>query len=490
MTSLLTKRNENLAQTDKQKIGDLGETYAQSVLNKSGGCITCEHKRGRIKKCGNSFAAVDLICEFCFQAYQVKTTAQNETSTLPRSVRGAQYPPLYDRKENGIFHPLIIVVFKKGKGGPCRLVRSWRATASIWYLSAEDVANHFDELFVPYHTVIKKGAQAGRKLEMTTITINDKVKDKFVELNAVTYVEPFVGGGAVLFDLLSARTPASPVLKWAGGKKKLLPAIRKRLPKSSVPFHRTIRRYVVFDINPELVLCYNILKLHVDSLISEIKKLSDSYPYWDKMVDKEIPEKRKEYYYSIREQWNSNVGKPLTLQQQIQRAAQTIFLNRTCFNGLFRVNKKGEFNVPIGSYANPRILYENDLINASAALKNVEIIHGQYYESERYVDEKSFVYFDPPYRPLAKGASFTTYTKSGFNDTNQIQLANFFSSLSTRGARLMLSNSDPKNESKDDEFFDELYSPFHIQRVTTIHAINSHGKGRTPITEILVTNYR
>lgn len=479
-----------MSRTDKQKIGDLGEGYAQGILNKSGGCMTCEHQRGRIKKCGNSFAAVDLICEFCFQAYQVKATAQTDTSSLPRSVRGAQYPPLYDRKQNGIFHPLIIVVFKKGKGGPCGLVRQWRKTASIWYLSAQDVEKHFDDLFVPYDTEIKKGKEIGRKLKMTTIMINDNVKDKFVELNSTTYVEPFVGGGAVLFDLLSARVPASPFLKWAGGKTKLLPEIRARLPPSGeVPFHRTIRKFIVYDINPELVLCYNVVKNHVNELIEELRKLSDAYPYWDKRKDPKIPKKREEYYYSIRTEWNSNIGKDLTLDEQIHRAAQMIFLNRTCFNGLFRVNKKGEFNVPIGSYLNPTILYENNLMRASKALKEVEIIHGDYSDCEEFVDEKSFVYFDPPYRPLTTSSSFTTYTKSGFNDKDQVELATFFSTLSAKGAKLMLSNSDPKNENLDDDFFDELYSEFNIQRVSTIHAINSDGDGREPINEILVTNY-
>jgi DNA adenine methylase len=319
--------------------------------------------------------------------------------------------------------------------------------------------------------------------------INDNVREKFVELNAITYLEPFVGGGAVLFDLLSARTPTSPFLKWAGGKTKLLPEIRARLPSSGVPFHRTIRKFVVYDINPELVLCYNMIKRHVNELIEELRKLSEAYPYWDKEVDSMVPQKRKDYYYSLRAEWNSNVGKDLSIEEQIRRVAQMIFLNRTCYNGLFRVNKKGEFNVPIGSYVNPTILFENNLIRASMALKHVEIIHGEYYDCENLIHEKSFVYFDPPYRPLTTSSSFTTYTKSGFNDKNQFELAAFFSTLAAKGAKLMLSNSDPKNEDINDDFFDELYSDYNIQRVTTIHAINSDGDGREPINEILVSNY-
>ena len=230
---------------------------------------------------------------------------------------------------------------------------------------------------------------------MTTIMINDNVRDKFVELDSTTYVEPFVGGARSCLILLSARVPASPFLKWAGGKKKLLPEIRARLPPSGeVPFHRTIRKFVVYDINPELVLCYKVVKNHVNELIKKLRKLSDAYPYWDKRKDPKVPQEREEYYYSIRTEWNSNIGKELPLDEQIHRAAKMIFLNRTCFNGLFRVNKKGQFNVPIGSYLNPTILYENNLMRASKALKDVEIIHGDYSDCEEFVDEKSFVYFD------------------------------------------------------------------------------------------------
>lgn len=478
-----------MARTKNQKIGDLGEDFAQSTLNKAGGCFVCEHERGKVKKCGNSFAAVDLICEFCFQAYQVKATAQKDTSSLPSSVRGAQYPPLLARKEHGIFHPLLIVLFKKGQGGPCNLVRTWRKTATIWYLSAQDVEEHFDELFIPYYTEIKSGKEKGRKLQMTTIKLGKSVREKFVELNSTTYIEPFLGGGALLFDFLSNRKPAGPFLKWAGGKTKLLPQIRTKLPKTTIPFHRTIKKFIAFDINPELVLCYNIVKHEVDSLIEELRKLEKNFPYWDKEKYPGIPEERKEYYYAIRRDWNSKVGVILSKGEKIERAAQMIFLNRTCFNGLFRVNRDGGFNVPIGSYVNQTILFEDKLMNASKALRDVKIIHGSYLDCERYVDAKTFVYFDPPYRPLTTSSSFTTYTKSGFNDQNQKELAKFFSKLSTTGSKLMLSNSDPKNADENDEFFDRLYSKFNIQRVQTIHSINSVGEGRELINEILVFNY-
>ena len=136
-----------------------------------------------------------------------------------------------------------------------------------------------------------------------------------------------------------------------------------------------------------------------------------------------------------------------------------------------------------------KILFEDSLIKASKALRDVIIVHGSYLECDRYVDAKTFVYFDPPYRPLTTSSSFTTYTKSGFNDEDQKELAKFFSKLSATGTKLMLSNSDPKNADENDDFFDRLYSPFNIQRVQTIHSINSDGKGRELINEIIVCNY-
>ena len=170
-----------MPRTDLQKLGDLGEDFALKSLNIKG-CMNCNHSRGRIKKLVGSFAAVDLICEFCFQAYQVKTTAQIETNSLPNTIRGAQYPPLEDRKSAGLYHPLVIVLLKKGRGGPCGLTRQWRKTATIWYLSAKFVKHHFDELFRPYHTTIKQGKEKGRQLIMNTIILSDEIKADFVEI--------------------------------------------------------------------------------------------------------------------------------------------------------------------------------------------------------------------------------------------------------------------------------------------------------------------
>lgn len=169
------------------------------------------------------------------------------------------------------------------------------------------------------------------------------------------------------------------------------------------------------------------------------------------------------------------------------RAALFIYLNKTCFNGLYRVNSKGLYNVPIGSYKNPKICDVDTLKKASKLLQRVTILTGDYASIENVVDEKTLVYFDPPYRPLTKTAAFTSYIAEDFNDEEQIRLAEFIKSLNT--AKIMASNSDPKNVDENDEFFDDLYAGFNINRVPANRAINSKGKGRGKINEILITNY-
>ena len=164
-------------------------------------------------------------------------------------------------------------------------------------------------------------------------------------------------------------------------------------------------------------------------------------------------------------------------------------MNKTGFNGLYRENKSGGFNVPIGSYVNPKILDKSNLLNVSDALKNVEIVCGDYKESEEFIDSKTFVYFDPPYRPINATSKFTAYSKSDFNDKHQIELAEYFKIMDKRGAKLLLSNSDPKNHDPEDEFFDDLYKDFTINRVRANRMINSNKSKRGQITEVLINNY-
>ncbi len=262
------------------------------------------------------------------------------------------------------------------------------------------------------------------------------------------YIEPFVGGGAVLFEILQKYR---------------------------------IEEAFIFDINEDLINTYIVIKNNVDALVEYLSGLEYRYLKLSKDV-------RKEMYYEVREAYNSRTLK--NNQLDIERAAQFIFLNRTCFNGLYRVNRAGFFNVPSGDYKNPTICDEKNLYAASSLLQRVHIFTGDYRESIRYADRYSFVYFDPPYRPLNVTSNFTSYSKFDFTDEDQVQLAHFFAEMNDAGALIMLSNSDPKNENPDDNFFDELYGKFYIHRIKAKRAINSNGGRRGLVSEILVTNYR
>ena len=295
---------------------------------------------------------------------------------------------------------------------------------------------------------------------------------------------------------------AKPFLKWAGGKRQLISEIEARLPADidkcssyvepfigggAVLFHllekRTYEEVHISDLNPELILCYRTLQEDAKGVIKHLSKMIESYP--------SEQEDRKDSYYAIREDWNSNVGKIASLSntQKARRVAQTLFLNKTCFNGLFRVNRKGEFNVPIGSYVKPSFPSSEDLLEVQKALQGVTTHVAPFEECESWVSKDSFVYFDPPYRPLSDTAQFVSYSKDDFNDQDQERLATLFRDLDQKGAKLLLSNSDPKNTVPDDEFFDNLYSEFTIDRVSANRAINSKGLKRGPINELLIRNY-
>ncbi len=173
----------------------------------------------------------------------------------------------------------------------------------------------------------------------------------------------------------------------------------------------------------------------------------------------------------------------------INRTAQLIFLNRTCFNGLYRVNSKGEFNTPAGRYANPTICDEANLKAVSALLDKAQIKKADFDESVKDIKPASFIYFDPPYRPISKTALFTAYSKLIFSDEEQVRLAARFKELSKKGALLMLSNSDPRNINPGDDFFDSLYKEFNMLRVPAKRLINSVASARGNISEIIITNY-
>lgn len=293
---------------------------------------------------------------------------------------------------------------------------------------------------------------------------------------------------------------AKPFLKWAGGKGQLLTEIQKYYPfadkkitKYAEPFigggavlFDVLNRYdlsevYISDINAELVNCYWVAQQRVEELIQALTKMQDEY----------LPlnhEKRREYYAEKRARFNE-LKNGEKKKGDIEKAALMIFLNRTCFNGLFRVNKKDQFNVPMGAYKNPIICDAQNLRAVSQKLKAVKIVCGDYKKSEVFVDENTFVYFDPPYRPLTETSNFTSYTESQFDDNKQIELAQFAKMLDARGAKIVISNSDPKNENAEDDFFDTLYSAQRVHRVEASRMINCNKNSRGKIKELLITNF-
>jgi DNA adenine methylase len=299
---------------------------------------------------------------------------------------------------------------------------------------------------------------------------------------------------------------ARPFLKWAGGKTQLLEELGKRLPgdirtgkitRYVEPFigggamffylnrQFSFEQFDICDINEELVLCYRVIRNSVQPLIAELEQLESAYYSRTDTL-------REALYYEIRDDFNRKLPQ-INFQEYhtgwIRRAAQIIFLNRTCFNGLFRMNRNGEFNVPFGGYKKPDILNEENLHAVASLLKKTRIHPGDFTQCREQVDDHTFVYFDPPYRPLNHSSSFTSYSKDGFFDTDQVRLFEFFRELDGRGARIMLSNSDPKNENPNDTFFDDLFTEYYIERIPARRRINCKGTGRGDISELVITNY-
>jgi len=301
---------------------------------------------------------------------------------------------------------------------------------------------------------------------------------------------------------------AKPFLKWAGGKTQLLDELIKRLP-ATVKNTYTIDSYVepfvgggamffylknkydikksyLFDINRELIAGYKVIQNNHRQLIIRLKEIEKEY------LDK-TDEERKEYYYKIRHTYNKQMldfDYENYNNEWIERASYLIFLNKTCYNGLFRQNKKGEFNVPHGSHKNPSICCTENIIEVHKALKDTEIFCADFTEAGEYIKKGSFVYLDPPYLPLNHTSSFTSYSKENFIEKDQLRLAKFFKKMDKRGAYLMLSNSDPKNEDPTNDFFDKLYEKYIIDRVLASRMINCKGSRRGLISELIITNYK
>lgn len=262
------------------------------------------------------------------------------------------------------------------------------------------------------------------------------------------YFEPFLGGGAVFFWLAEQFEFETAYLN---------------------------------EINPSVNICYQVIQKDVKKLIKELSRLEAEYF--------SVTEKNRErIYYEKREEFNGLLSQK-TSNSAVRRSALLIFLNKTCFNGLYRVNSKGEFNVPYGRYKNPTICNEDNLRVVSELLQKVEIICGDFSKCLIDADSESFVYFDPPYRPISMTASFTNYSKDVFDDLEQRRLRKVYGELDEREVYVMLSNSDPKNLNSNDNFFDDLYRGYRIERLNAARLINCNAERRGMITEILVMNY-
>ncbi len=261
-----------------------------------------------------------------------------------------------------------------------------------------------------------------------------------------TYIEPFVGGGAMLFYMLQQ--------------------------------YSNIRHAVINDINPDLVCCYRTIRDNVEALIDSLQNYEQLY------LTLQTEEERREFYMAARCRYNKKDLNP------IDNTTLFFFLNRTCFNGLYRVNKNGHFNVPFGKYSKPTICDHDTLRMDSKLLQRVEILQGDFEQTFEHAQGNTLFYFDPPYRPLSDTSSFNDYTKEAFNDDAQIRLKEYCDRIHAAGYKFMLSNSDGKGKSEADNFFDVLYGAYQIERVWAARNINANPAKRGKLTEILVHNYK
>jgi DNA adenine methylase len=300
---------------------------------------------------------------------------------------------------------------------------------------------------------------------------------------------------------------AKPFLKWAGGKGQLLEQIQQHFPSkinnrnaryiepfvgSGAVFLKIaniyeLDRYFLLDINEELILVYKTIQNHIEDLINFLAKTQEIYLNLSE-------EEKKRYYYEMRSQFNlfrerNKIDLQNYSKDWLERTTQFIFLNRTCFNGLWRVNSQGDFNVPMGRYKNPTICDRDNLRAVARILQKTEVHCGDFSDSEQWIDNNTFIYFDPPYKPISKTSVFTAYSKQNFNDTEQLRLRDFFVKCDRLGAKLLLSNSDPKNEDPDNDFFEKAYQGYRIERVKASRNINSNAQKRGQINEILIRNY-
>lgn len=299
---------------------------------------------------------------------------------------------------------------------------------------------------------------AGGKKQVINFIDEDMMPKEILDSKVIMkYAEPFLGGGAIFFHLISKYE---------------------------------IEQAYLSDINKELILTYTVIKSnHYKKLIHKLKSYSTTYLKMDF-------NERKDFFNEIRNEYNNNLDGfdyDNFSYDHIIRASQMIFLNKTCFNGLYRVNKSGKFNVPMGKYKNPLICDEINIKNVHKDLKNVNIISNDYKASKNFIDENTFVYLDPPYLPIKKN-SFTSYNANEFGVKEQIILSKFCKLIDDNGAKFILSNSDPKNHDPNNNFFKETYGNLglktcHYKKINVRRSINSKGNKRGPIKELLIYNY-
>jgi DNA adenine methylase len=259
-----------------------------------------------------------------------------------------------------------------------------------------------------------------------------------------TYVEPFVGGGAVLFYIFAY------------------------FPK--------VERVIINDINPNLIAAYKVIRENPNILIEGLSEIEKDY------YRLRTDEERKLFFLRKRKEFNA------TTENSIEKQVLFIFLNKTCFNGLYRVNSRGLFNVPFGGYVKPLICDRNNILAVHQYLQKTEILLGDFEQTLAYARENTIFYIDPPYKPIRTTSAFTSYTKENFTDSDQKKLKFFCDNIHAKGARFILSNSDVKNFDKDNDFFDCLYSDYSIRRIRAKRNINSKGEGRGKISELLISN--
>lgn len=275
--------------------------------------------------------------------------------------------------------------------------------------------------------------------------LEQKLPIDFDSWKDVTYIEPFVGGGAMLFHMLQN--------------------------------HPNITHAVINDININLITCYRVIRDNPQELITALTAIQDEYYA---LPDEDA---RRAFFLERRSEYNRHEGNP------IRNTVLFFFLNRTCFNGLYRVNKKGAYNVPFGRYNHPTICDAQTVLEDSALLQRVEILDGDYQQTLQYAVAPTLFYFDPPYRPLDATSSFNDYNAGGFGDTQQLRLRDFCNEVNACGHHFIQSNADCSARNPEDLFFEREYANFHISRVLASRNINSNPEKRGQLSELLIRNF-